>query len=253
MKESGRIRVVGARVENKSRHRNPPGKTKLWNAEGRKPGVADALTRAAQKEKEEAVVWRGDLIATIEARSEGLRVPVGHPEYIASELAQKAEEQSLLFERIPLVEDLQAAWLLLTFCAATRANSRWTNSVIQPSRQGQQPQSKTPTGPLQRESIVSNTPEEVSSAARHSFDGEQRSNGTVKKEELQRHWRGHPGQSGTCGPSHQKRRTDLEHPTQDKSLGVYRPANPKAETSALSAAVDPSRQDEHTYQKAHTR
>ena len=36
------------------------GKTKLWNAEGRKPGVADALTRAAQKEKPEAVVWRGD-------------------------------------------------------------------------------------------------------------------------------------------------------------------------------------------------
>ena len=27
------------------------GKTELWNAEGRKPGVADALTRAAQKEK----------------------------------------------------------------------------------------------------------------------------------------------------------------------------------------------------------
>ena len=36
-------------------------KPKLWNAEGRKPGVADALTAAAQKVKPEAVVWRGDL------------------------------------------------------------------------------------------------------------------------------------------------------------------------------------------------
>ena len=40
---------------------------------------------------------------------------------ISTELASTAEEQSRLFERIPLVEDLQA-WLLLTFCAATRAN-----------------------------------------------------------------------------------------------------------------------------------
>ena len=35
------------------------------------------------------------------------------------ELDQKAEEQSLLFERIPLVEDMQGACLLLPFCAAT--------------------------------------------------------------------------------------------------------------------------------------
>ena len=62
-------------------------------------------------------------MATIEARSEGPRGPSG-----TSELAHMAEEQSLLFERIPLVEDLQAAWLLLTFCAATRANY-WLRTV----------------------------------------------------------------------------------------------------------------------------
>ena len=44
-----------------------------------------------------------------------LRGPVGHPEYIARKLAQKAEEQSLLFGRIPLVDNVQSAWLLLTF------------------------------------------------------------------------------------------------------------------------------------------
>ena len=62
-------------------------------------------------------------MATIEARSEGPRGPSG-----ASELVHMAEKQSLLFERIPLVEDLQAAWLLLTFCAATRANY-WLRTV----------------------------------------------------------------------------------------------------------------------------
>ena len=60
------------------------------------PGVADAFTAVAQK------VWRGDL-----------SLPPSK---------EKAEEQLLLFERIRLVEDVQAAWLLLTFCAATRAN-----------------------------------------------------------------------------------------------------------------------------------
>ena len=105
------------------------GKTKLWNAEGRKPGVADALTRAAQKEKPEAMVWRGDQsLPTVKQGLTVLGVPVGHPDYIASELAQKTDEQSLLFERIPHVGDVQAAWLLLSFCAATRANF-WLRTV----------------------------------------------------------------------------------------------------------------------------
>ena len=94
------------------------------DAEGRKPGVADA----PQKEKPEAVVWRGD--QSLPTEKQGLTVlgvPVGHPDYIASELA-KSNEQSLLFERIPHVEDVQVAWLLLTFCAATRANY-WLRTV----------------------------------------------------------------------------------------------------------------------------
>ena len=75
------------------------------------------------------MVWRGD--QSLPTEKQGLTVlgvPVGHPHYIASELAQKADEQSLLFERTPHVEDVQAAWLLLTFCAATRANY-WLRTV----------------------------------------------------------------------------------------------------------------------------
>ena len=77
-----------------------------YGMQKRKPGVADALTAAAQTVKPEALVWRGNL--SLPPSMQGLKilgVPVGHPEYIVRELAQKAEEQSLLFERIPLVQD----------------------------------------------------------------------------------------------------------------------------------------------------
>ena len=36
------------------------GKTKLWNAAGCKPAMADMLTVAAKRRSPEAVVWRGD-------------------------------------------------------------------------------------------------------------------------------------------------------------------------------------------------
>ena len=35
-------------------------------------------------------------------------------------MAAKFKEQALLFERIPLIEDVQVGWLLLVFCAPTR-------------------------------------------------------------------------------------------------------------------------------------
>ena len=41
---------------------------------------------------------------------------------------QKTREHELLFERIPAMEDLQSAWLVLLFCAAPRANF-WLRSV----------------------------------------------------------------------------------------------------------------------------
>ena len=128
------MRVVGAHIANESRHRHPFGENKV--VEGRKFGVDDALTTAAQKVKPEVLVWRGDL--SLPPSKQGLKiigVPVGHPEYVVRELAQKAEEQSLLFERIPLVEDVQAAWFLLTFCAATRANF-WLRTVLREFTRG---------------------------------------------------------------------------------------------------------------------
>ena len=43
-------------------------------------------------------------------------------------MAAKFKEQALLFERIPRIEDVQVGWLLLVFCAATRANY-WLRTV----------------------------------------------------------------------------------------------------------------------------
>ena len=105
------------------------GKTKIWNAGGLKPPVADVLTARARVNHSEAVVWRGD--PTLDVSRQGLNVlgvPVGHPQHVAAQLHQKGQEQALLFERIPHVVDVQIAWLLLTFCAATRANY-WLRTV----------------------------------------------------------------------------------------------------------------------------
>ena len=54
--------------------------------------------------------------------------PIGSPEYVAARLNAKSEEQRSLFQRIPLVADLQAAWVLLFYCGATSTNS-WLRNV----------------------------------------------------------------------------------------------------------------------------
>ena len=57
-----------------------------------------------------------------------LGVPVGHKEFIKAQLRMKSAEQLRLLERIPAVENVQAGWLLLSFCAATRSNY-WLRTV----------------------------------------------------------------------------------------------------------------------------
>ena len=56
---------------------------------------------------------------------------IGHAHFVARELQAKTEEHSVLFRRILAVPDLQCAWLLLLFCAATRAN--YFLRVVQPA------------------------------------------------------------------------------------------------------------------------
>ena len=69
------------------------------------------------------VVWRGD--HELHTHQQGLKVlgvPLGHPDFVLKFLEAKIAEHRVLLERIPLVPDTQSAWLLLSFCAAARAN-----------------------------------------------------------------------------------------------------------------------------------
>ena len=88
------------------------GKTKVWNAAGAKPLGVDALGAKA---------WVG------EGRAEKrgvivLGAPIGSPEFVEEWCRQKLLEHRRLLERIPHIEDLQCAWIVLLLCASTRAN-----------------------------------------------------------------------------------------------------------------------------------
>ena len=99
------------------------GKTKVWNRSGACPPACVAMQRAAVAVSPTAVVWRGD--HEIPTHQQGLKVlgvPLGHPDFVLKFLEAKIAEHRVLLERIPLVPDTQSAWLLLSFCAAARAN-----------------------------------------------------------------------------------------------------------------------------------
>ena len=57
-----------------------------------------------------------------------LGVPIGTPEFVQEFLAKKGREQEILLQRIPWVNDPQAAWLILLMCGSTRANF-WLRAV----------------------------------------------------------------------------------------------------------------------------
>ena len=99
------------------------GKTKIWNRSGEKLSGVEKMTVAARVQDPLAIVWRGD--QEIPASEQGMKVlgvPLGLDEYAAKFLEKKSDHHDTLFKRIPLVPDVQASWLLLSFCAATRDN-----------------------------------------------------------------------------------------------------------------------------------
>ena len=108
------------------RHLLEQGKTKIWNARGSKPPVADVVIARVRENQ----VWRGG-DPTLDVSRQGSNVfgvPVGHPQHVAAQLNHKGEKQCFLFERNPCVVDVQIAWLFLTVCKATRANF-WLRTV----------------------------------------------------------------------------------------------------------------------------
>ena len=99
------------------------GKTQVWNRGSVEPTHMEALQHAARALDPDAVVWRGD--PDLPTRDQGvviLGTPLGHADFVEDHLRSKIAAHQTLLERIPAVGDLQAAWLLLLFCASARAN-----------------------------------------------------------------------------------------------------------------------------------
>ena len=98
------------------------GKTQVWNRGGHVPPACVEMQAAADRAdpQSQARIWRGAGLPS----QQGIRVlgiPIGHEEYVQAELRATTEKHSILLNRIPLVQDLQSAWLLLLFCANTCA------------------------------------------------------------------------------------------------------------------------------------
>ena len=99
------------------------GKTQIWNRGVHEPVGAAILTAAARREKPEAVVWRANpFLPPFEQGLMVLGAPVGQLEYVLARLSEKGVEHDRLLEKILQVQDVQASWLLLLFCAGARAN-----------------------------------------------------------------------------------------------------------------------------------
>ena len=95
----------------------------------REDSGTEDLTRAARALNPDAVVWRGDhRLPVVKQGVVVLGSPVGHDEFIKAKLMSKVTAHQTLLERIPLVRDVQSAWLVLLFCPATRANY-WLRTV----------------------------------------------------------------------------------------------------------------------------
>ena len=101
------------------------GKTQVWNRAGIRPRGCEALERIAQLRDSDARVWRGGGDTDVLPTQQGIIVlgtPLGDAAFIQAHLEIKATEQRTLLDRIPLMSDLQSAWLILLHCASARAN-----------------------------------------------------------------------------------------------------------------------------------
>ena len=100
------------------------GKTQIWNRGGVESPGWHRLAADAWASDPDAIVWRGD--HTLPPEHQGvsaLGTPLGSPQFVSKELEKVATNHQVLLDRIPHVQDLQSAWLLLLFCASPRPNN----------------------------------------------------------------------------------------------------------------------------------
>ena len=96
------------------------GKTKVWNQGGVRPPICGILERVARANDPRARVRRGSDVPTEQQGIKVLGIPLH--DIVRQHLSNVHEEQQRLLTRIPLLADVQSAWLLLVHCAQARAN-----------------------------------------------------------------------------------------------------------------------------------
>ena len=78
----------------------------------------DLITIQARRAVKDAIVWR------LPIRQQRIRVsgvPIGREEYVKDHLAKKTEEPQVLID-LPLVQDLQSAWLVVVLLRRVQAD-----------------------------------------------------------------------------------------------------------------------------------
>ena len=113
---------LGHQLWNQARITLHQGKTVIWNKAGICPRGCHALEDAARRADPNAVVWRGNVL--LEPQLQGLVVF----QWAALSSSWSSWEHVVLLNRITSAGDLQSAWCVLLYCAATRVNF-WLRSV----------------------------------------------------------------------------------------------------------------------------
>ena len=96
-----------------------------------KPPGCDVMQGIAESFDPTALVWRGSELSTFQQGMKVLATPLGHPDFVRANLEWKSISHQRFLDRIPLMEDVQASWLLLVHCAAALAN--YMTRVLEPA------------------------------------------------------------------------------------------------------------------------
>ena len=89
------------------------GKTQIWNRSGERPECVQCVGESGT-----SIQSQGDRME----RDQFLDTPLGHPDFVVRHLEGVLEVQRVFLSRIPLVSDIQSAWLFLLHCGNARAN-----------------------------------------------------------------------------------------------------------------------------------
>ncbi len=99
------------------------GKTECWGKGGGEPppGVNELAPSATSDNVPRTPIWKGDLPAHLNG-IEVLGSPIGTEAYVAEAARERLRQEKKLLDKLRAPLTNQTAWLLLSFCAAPRAN-----------------------------------------------------------------------------------------------------------------------------------